>query len=392
MPVPVTIPRLGWNMEEGTFIEWLKADGSSVCSGEALFRLEGDKATEEIESLDSGTLYIPANGPKPGERVAVGAVIGYLLNTDESAEEISPRSPDIMPVVKQIARESVHNECVNSRPNAAPAISPRARRLADRLGIDWSKVSGRGRTGRIRERDIAAMACTSAIPPSSLRRAIAARMLESRQGTAPVTLMSLIDATRLVAFRQSFLTLGKPEIVPTFTDLFVKLTASALEKNPMLAAQWTEAGIVPPTRIDIGIAVDTGSGLLVPVVRDVPALALGELASCTRDLIDRARRGTLSASEMQGGSFTITNLGSYGIDAFTPIINPPQCAVLGIGRITRQPVVEDDQVVVRDRVTLSLTFDHRIVDGGPAARFLQTLGSLLANTSELLQVAGSDAK
>jgi pyruvate dehydrogenase E2 component (dihydrolipoamide acetyltransferase) len=202
-------------------------------------------------------------------------------------------------------------------------------------------------------------------------------MIESLHSTAPVTLTSVIDATKLVALREQFK--GRGESSPSFTDLFVKLSAMALLEHPILASRWTDAGIAPSERIDIGIAVDTDAGLLVPVVRDVPALPLAELAARSRELIERARGGTLSLSELRGGCFTVTNLGAYGVDAFTPIINPPECAVLGVGRISRQPVMDGNRIVGRDLVALNLTFDHRIVDGGPAARFLQTIARCIEN-------------
>ena len=154
--------------------------------------------------------------------------------------------------------------------------------------------------------------------------------------------------------------------MPSYTDFLVKLAAVALQKHPLLAARWTDDGIASPRRIDIGIAVDTDAGLLVPVVRDVPALgAARSRGAVARTDRPRPRAERSSASEMQGGCFTVTNLGAFGIDAFTPIINPPECAVLGVGRIARRPVMDGDRVVGRDLVTLSLTFDHRIVDGAP---------------------------
>jgi pyruvate dehydrogenase E2 component (dihydrolipoamide acetyltransferase) len=208
-------------------------------------------------------------------------------------------------------------------------------------------------------------------------------MTESRQTTAPVTLTSQVDATNLVALRERLKAAGG-EPVPSYTDLFVKLAAVALRKHPQLAARWTDAGLVLPDRIDIGFAVDTDAGLLVPVIRDVPALSLADLAARSRELIDRARAGTLTGADLQGGCFTVTNLGAFGIDAFTPIINPPQSAVLGVGRIARQPVMDGDRVVGRDMVWLSLTFDHRVVDGAPAARFVQTLTQCIANPGEHL--------
>jgi pyruvate dehydrogenase E2 component (dihydrolipoamide acetyltransferase) len=391
MPIPVSIPRLGWNMEEGVFVEWLKADGDTVKPGDAVFRLESEKATEDIESLDAGTLHIPTNGPKTGDKLAVGAVIGYLLQAGEAAPSSgwSARSASGATVAVE---QHANHESVNAR-QAEPlaeradhpktAITPRARRLAARLSVDAAHIRGSGRNGRIRERDISANAppapSDSVIPLTPTRRAIASRMMESRQTTAPVTLTSLVDATNLVNLRQQFKTVPNGEPVPSYTDFLVKLVAVALQKHPLLASRWTDTGIFPAPRIDIGVAVGTDAGLLVPVIRAVPTLGLREVAARARDLIERARRGSLSASDMNGGCFTITNLGTYGIDAFTPIINPPECAVLGVGRIERRPVMDGDRVMGRELVTLSLTFDHRIVDGAPAARFLQTLAACVEN-------------
>jgi len=174
------------------------------------------------------------------------------------------------------------------------------------------------------------------------------------------------------------------EKAPGFTDFFVKLAAVALAGHPRLNSRWENDRIIQLREIHIGIAVDTEAGLMAPVVRDVPELTLAEVADRSRDLIDRARKGTLKLKEMEGGTFTITNLGAFGVDAFTPIIHWPECAILGIGRIRRQPVVINDQVVPREQVTLSLTFDHRIVDGADAARFLQTFVALIEEPAAAL--------
>jgi pyruvate dehydrogenase E2 component (dihydrolipoamide acetyltransferase) len=384
MPIPVSIPRLGWNMEEGIFVEWLKADGDAVKPGDAVFRLEGEKATEDVESLDAGTLHIPASGPKPGDKLAVGAVIGYLLRDGEEAPsngvEVSGERPGLSRPSSSPPSSSPQIPAgINpaARQDHAAAITPRARRLAARLGVDASTLRGTGSNGRVRERDVAALAKPQAASPSTTRKAIAARMMESRTTTAPVTLTSVVDATNLANLREQFKAAGG-DPVPSYTDVLVKLAAVALQKHPPLAARWTDAGIVPAASIDIGIAVDAEAGLLVPVVRDVPALGLREIAARSRQLIERARKGELASRDM-GGCFTITNLGAFGIDAFTPIINPPECAVLGVGRIERRPVMDGDRVAGRSLMTLSLTFDHRIVDGAPAARFLQTLAKCVEN-------------
>ncbi len=421
MPIPVTIPRLGWNMEEGTFVEWLKADGDAVKSGDVVFRLEGEKATEEIESLDVGTLHIPSTGPKPGDRIAVGAVIGFLLQAGEAPPGLGkpePRpetrpqpqakaEPAASPATRRLARERgvdlrqvvgsgpggrVIPEDLEkpSNPARSGAVSPRARRLAERNGVDTATLTGSGRNGRIRERDVAAGASDSpaskerVIPITPMRRVIAARMLESAQNTAPVTLTASVDATNLVNLRGQFKATADDGLVPSYTDFLVKFVAVALARHPLLAAQWTDAGILSAERIDIGVAVDTDAGLLVPVIRNVPALGLRQVTAQSRALIDRTRSGKLSLADMQGGCFTITNLGAFGIDAFTPIINLPECAILGVGRIERKPVMDGDRVVARELLTLSLTFDHCIVDGAPAARFLQTLVKCIENPAPWL--------
>jgi pyruvate dehydrogenase E2 component (dihydrolipoamide acetyltransferase) len=392
MALLITVPRLGWNMEEGVFVEWLKQDGDSVKAGEPLFRLEGDKAVQDIESNDSGILHIDPTGPRPGDRVVVGAILGYVAATGEMVSFAAPgrattpasiRQED--PTVAAVTTEPAPGRSGNER----PAISPRARRVAAELGVNWAQLHGSGRTGRIRERDVRAAAAqrqpdtvaaeqVQSITPT--RRLIAERMVASLRTTAPVTLTTTADVTNLVNLRAQFLaapSAGQP--IPGYTDCIIKLTAVALQAHPLLGARWEEDRIVLSREIHIGLAVDTESGLRVPVIRDVPALGLRQLAARTRELTERARAGKLTATEMQGGTFTVSNLGPFGIDAFTPIINHPECAILGVGRIVRQPAVVENQIVPRDILTLSLTFDHRIVDGAPPARFLDTLRKCLEN-------------
>jgi pyruvate dehydrogenase E2 component (dihydrolipoamide acetyltransferase) len=414
MASKVTIPRLGWNMDEGIFVGWLKADGQRVAAGESLFSLEGDKATQDVESLETGILRIAPDGPKDGEKIAVGTTIGYLI----APGEVPPFKADSARHIAvnhgtQIREGEAPAEppVVQARPEPRPPgikqrISPRARRVARELGIDAIGLQGSGSGGRIVERDIRAVARAQTAPahPSSpdreaipcagyreiavtpIRRTIAERMVQSTQTTAGVTLSTTVDVTNLVNLRQQFKAVADASEAPSIavTDIIVKLTALALEKHPTLNARWSAGRIVVSSSIHIGIAVDTDPGLLVPVIRDVPRLTLRQLAARSRELINRARNGALLAAEMQGGTFTVTNLGPMGIEMFTPLINLPECAILGVGRIQKQVVVDDKQFVARDRVTLSLTFDHRIVDGAPAARFLQSLGLLIENPSPWL--------
>jgi pyruvate dehydrogenase E2 component (dihydrolipoamide acetyltransferase) len=235
-------------------------------------------------------------------------------------------------------------------------------------------VPGTGRGGRVRERDVrAAVASTSGklIPHSRIRRVIAARMLAGVTIAAPVTLTTKVDATRLVQWREA------ASSKPGYTDVLVILTAKALREHPLLQAQWRDDGLFVPDHVHIAIGVDTDAGLLAPVIRDADRLAIDQIAATSRDLIDKARAGRLAAEEQRDATFTVTNLGMFGVDAFTPIIHLPQSAVLGVGRIVKEPAVVENQVVPRDMLSLSLTFDHRVVDGAPAARFLQTLAGLI---------------
>jgi pyruvate dehydrogenase E2 component (dihydrolipoamide acetyltransferase) len=451
MAFEITIPRLGWSMEVGTLAEWRKKDGDRVKAGEILFTVEGDKALQEVEALESGILRIPPDSPPPGQELPVGTLLAYILQPGEEVpfEDESIATPALATASEPAAaaQSTLKGErlpvAIRTR-DKLPAISPRARRVAEELGVDWARLQGSGRTGRIVERDVrqaagastpevqpkvspvarrlaeeagldlaelaagkpgariqredveAAIAAreqvaepfppiaaeSEAMPVTQVRRVIAQRMAESARTTAAVTLTTEADATELVTLREQIkATLSaRGWVVPTYTDLIVKLTGVALKEHPMLNAYWKpgegDSGaekIVIPNQVHIAVAVDTETGLLVPVIRDIPAKSIQQIAEESRKLADKARPRELRPDELQGGTFTITNLGTYGIDAFTPIINLPQCAILGVGRITSKPAVWNDQVVPRKMMALSLTFDHRVVDGGPAARFLNTV-------------------
>ena len=444
MAQEIIIPRLGWSMEEGTFVAWLKSEGDFVKRGDALFELEGEKATQEIEAVDEGVLRIPLTGPKPGSVHKVGAIIGYLVGANDSIPALAnpsqqtnievvneADSPVASPSVRQLARkvgielstvkgtgprgrilqEDVHQAKVIFSENAQEPVisnvskmssqqvaSPRARRLASSLGIDWKLLIGSGAGGRIRECDVKAAstnlpsAITSAgkaqrIPISKKRRLIAQRLVASRQLTVPVTLTTKADATNLVNLRNQFKSTNGTHPIPSFQDIITKLVAEVLKEHMFLAGRWDEDAIVLPAHheLHIGMAVDTEDGLLVPVIRNVAGLNLRDVAAQSKSLVQQAREGKITAAQMQGGVFTITNLGAFGIDSFTPVINYPEAAILGLGAIRKEPVFLDDgQVVAQLQLALSLTFDHRIVDGAPAARFLQALVSAILNPSAFL--------
>jgi pyruvate dehydrogenase E2 component (dihydrolipoamide acetyltransferase) len=370
MPIEITVPRLGWSMEEGTFTGWLKQNGDTVRVGEPLFAMESEKVTLDIESLDNGILYVPPGAPEPGAIVVVGQRLGFLLAPGEPAPEtLNAVQPDAgsLPASALSTPSPPVPANTPARDGRTP-VTPRARRVAAEIGVDTALLRGSGRGGRIREADVRA-AEASVIPITTRRRTIARRMTESRQNTAPVTLTSRADATALVALRAQWKLGAGPGPVPSYTDMLAKLVAIVLESHPALGGRWETDHIVLSGKAHIGIAVDTPEGLLVPVLRDVAASSLAALARRSRDLIDE---------DLAGGTFSITNLGGFGIEAFTSIINFPETAVLGIGAIRKETVVlENGEIGVREQMTLSLTFDHRVVDGAPAARFLHALVQLI---------------
>ena len=208
-------------------------------------------------------------------------------------------------------------------------------------------------------------------------------MVAGVTAAAPVTLTKKIESTNLVNLRNQFRAVWG-DLAPSYTDLLVKLTALALKQHPMLQAQWRDEGLFVPERIDVAVGVDSEAGLFAPVIRDADKLPLKGITAAMRALIELARSGKMTSEQMRDATFTITNLGMFGIDSFTPIIHLPQCAILGVGRIVREPAVHEGAIVPRDMMTLSLTFDHRVVDGAPAARFLDTLAGCLTQPAPWL--------
>jgi pyruvate dehydrogenase E2 component (dihydrolipoyllysine-residue acetyltransferase) len=406
MPVQITVPRLGWTMEEGTFVSWLKQEGEYVRAGEPLFTLEGEKAVQDVEATDSGVLRIAPGSPSAGKAVRVGALLGYLLADGEAMPAPQSTAPEAAPPLARTL-ESVPEAAFPPVPvpearrgpasDRRPAISPRALRVARELGIDWSRLNATGRHGRIRERDVRAAAVNRSRltgrtqPVSARRRAIARRMSAGVHEAAPVTLGARAEAAALVGLLEQLKSVSTPDRPgPGLTALLVKLAAAALQRHPLLNAQWREDGIFLPDHINVAVAVDTEEGVLAPVIRDVPALTLAEVAAACRSLVGKARAGELAEDDMQDGTFTLTNLGAGTVvDTFTPILNLPQCAILGVGCLRREPVVRGEAVVPGQVLPLSLTFDHRLVDGGPAGRFLETVRRLIEDPTGLGGLGGA---
>lgn len=426
MAFEVKLPRLGWDMEEGSLGEWLKKDGDFVNNGEMLFTVEGDKAVQEIESLDSGFLKILPDGPQPGQKVPIGTVLGYLVPVEELKIFVIPGVSHVN-AASPSSKLTIQSELSNSRKpaneNRVPVetiahrkyISPLAKRLAEGLGVEWQAVQGSGLNGRIMAKDVrqAGNQKTTArdlgipvaspdfsapvqktaprpgltdnrLPMTQIRKKIAEHMAYSAHTAAPVTLTAEVDATELVKLRNTL----KQDVVfsgypaPSFNDLLVKLSAQALLEYPMVNARIEGDEIVQSASIHVAVAVDTERGLIVPVVKNVQNKNLREIVFESTELIGKARNGQISYEDLQGATFTITNLGMFEIDAFTPIIDLPQCAVLGVGRIAPRQMVTDFEkeiVAIRQTMILSLTFDHRLIDGAQAARFLQRVKRFVEN-------------
>ncbi len=348
MAEPIAMPRLGWTMEEGTLVEWLKADGDAVEVGEILFTVESDKALNEIETFSGGILRIPPDAPRPGDTVPVGTLLGYLLQPGEEMPTAPPPIPTAEPVPPAPVAKSEPAPTPTPTRSAGPTISPRARRVASELGVEWRVLTGSGRTGRIVERDVRAAA---------------------RSGqAAPAILTTEADATELVTLRPQLKAEDAP--APSYHHLIAKLAVVALADYPQLNASETEA-------VHLSLVVDTGDGLAAPVIRDAHTKSWAELAAAARSLALQVRRRALEPEAVQGGTFAIANLGMYGIDAFTPILHPPYRATLGLGRIAERPAVREGRVVPRALISLSLTVESELLENGAAARFLDRLRSLI---------------
>ncbi len=372
MAVQLVMPKLGMAMTEGEVVKWLKEDGTRVARDEPVVQVMSKKITYEVKAPGEGILR-HAVGPKA--KVPVGAVIGYILAPGEEVP-VTPAAPAAAAAAA-------------AQPPAAEVLAtPMAKRLAREHGIDLREVRGTGPGGRIQEADVLAyleqrqkapaapeaLPAARVVPFTGMRRAIAERMTESLQTMAQVTLTTEADVTGLVEFVDRL----KPKVDISYTAVLVKAVAAALRQHPILNSTLVGDEIRLLDEINIGVGVALEDGLIVPVIRNADRLKLAEIDRELKRLAAAARAGTLTVDEVTGGTFTISNLGMYGIDAFTPIINPPEAAILGVGRIIEKPAVYRGQVAVRSLMTLSLTFDHRIVDGAPAAAFLQTLAAMLA--------------
>ena len=394
--------------EEGTDVPVNALLAIIGAPGEEVARVEVDTMPEEVEA---DTAPDPQASVQPAQPQATPSTTTVAPKASPAARQLAEKLAIDLTEIKasgpggRILESDVQRyiDLRGPMPTETTRLkaSPLARRLAKEHGVDLSSLAGSGPDGRIVRDDVlqasatvaetpvaetpALQQATEVIPMAGIREIIAERMTMSLQTNASVTLHTEVDATGFVELRGMINDkLQAKEVNLTYTDLLVKVVANALREHPRLNATLTDEGIHLLPEINIGVAVALEDGLVVPVIRNADSERLSEISEQVRDFAERARSNQLTPSELQGGTFTITNLGNFGIDAFTPIINPPESAILGVGRILKKPVVHNDEIVARNMLTLSLTFDHRVVDGAPAAQFLQTISDYIQDPYLLL--------
>lgn len=420
MAAEVTMPKFGLTMTEGTIQKWFKNEGDVIKAGEAIFEVETEKVLYEVECRATGTV---AKLLYPLEAVvAVGLPVAIIAEAGENVAEVAARygggaattsaavtSVAAAPSAASVASAPSAPASASGRREGAP-VTPAARKLAQENGIEVSQLVGTGPGGRITREDVekaiadranaptlvAAPVTTLAaaptprpaatpaaigqrIPLRGMRKVIAERMHKSLQGSAQLTITTEVDVTQLIDRRQEV----QREFNATYTDFIVQACAHALKQHPRMNSTLDGETIRHLEQISVGIAVALDEGLIVPVVQNTDKKSLREIAQEARGLAEKARAGKLTLEEVSGGTFTVSNLGMFGVDGFTPIINAPQIGILGVGRIVEKPAIYRGEVAKRSMMVLSLTFDHRIIDGAPAGAFLQTVADLLAHGNRI---------
>jgi pyruvate dehydrogenase E2 component (dihydrolipoamide acetyltransferase) len=418
MATEVKLPRLGQGMESGTIVKWLKSEGDKVEKGEALYELDTDKVTQEVEAEASGVLLKIAISE--GE-VEVGRTIAVIGEQGEKVE-VEPSEPagngsagqEVADDAQQEGSPARAREDERERGRRASAgdmgeqvteirqpsgdnggrikASPLARRIARERGIDLSAVAGTGPDGRVVAEDVertAASGAPVAMPAqaqpvegvevqqlSSMRKTIARRLTEAWQ--APVFQLSVtVDMARALELRKRLVELNDDGVKPTISDLLTKVSASALMRHRAVNALYKGDAVELYPTANIGIAVAVPNGLVVPVIPGCERKSIAEIAAARAAIVERARAGKLQQSDLDGGTFTISNLGMYGIERFIAVLNPPQAAILAVGSIEDRVVAVDGQPAVRPRMEITLTCDHRAVDGATGAEFLRDLKAFL---------------
>ncbi len=407
MPIEVTMPKFGLTMHEGTLQRLFRAPGDSIEAGEPLFEVETEKVLYVVEAPAAGTLAVWLHGE--GTVVECGRLVAVIARPDEDASAVrGGYSEGVAPVAEQITPVSsapdnpsaAHSQGASSiTTQGRRAASPVARKLALELGVELARVVGTGPGGRITREDVEQAArhggasaakangassdaanvdaaagfsdASSAVsvPLRGMRRTIATRMHQSLRDTAQLTISCEADVTPATELRVRL----TREFDFSYTDLIIHAVSRALLRHPRMNSRLNEDGIKPCAEAHVGMAVALEEGLIVPVIHDAARKNLQQIAVEAKDLAERARSGRLKLDDVSGGTFTITNLGTWGVDVFTPILNLGETGILGVGRIIEKPAVYHGEIARRAMLTFSLTFDHRVIDGAPAAAFLQTV-------------------
>jgi len=395
----LTMPKLGDTMEEGTVARWLKKPGDQVQEGEVIAEIETEKSVMEMYAYESGVLteiYLPE-----GKTVPVGTPIAYLRTPDEP---VQPAQAAVSPQQTQPTAPEAVAETTLELPRREPGerikASPLARRVAEAENVDLRLLTGTGPGGRIIEADVRDyLAAKTPVPEhrpaqptpaeikplSSLRRTIARRMTQSKQTVPHFYVTVEVDMKEASGLRKELNSLegDRPKI--TFTDMMVKAAAVALSRVPQVGQQYTDEGVRTPPGANIGIAVALEDGLIVPVVRNCERKTLLTIARETKELVERARQGKLRPEEYSGGTITISNLGMFDVDSFIAIVNPPEAAILAVGSIADVPAVVDGQITIRPRMKVTISADHRVLDGAIAARYMQEFKRALEQPLCLLE-------
>jgi pyruvate dehydrogenase E2 component (dihydrolipoamide acetyltransferase) len=377
----VIMPALGLAQETGKVLRWLKAEGESVAKGEPLLEVETDKVTVEVEAPADGVV---AAIRAEGEDVPVGEAVAYVLSPGESPPEAAPTAAPAAPEEARAASAVGAANPPAARPRRRLA-SPKARRLARERGIDLDSVTGSGPHGSVLAADLAGGGGNGAVAleTGAMWQRMADRVSRSWQTVPHFFLVREVDASRLAAWREVARGRAGGEGV-THTDLLLRVCAAALREHPRVNASWRDGAVVPQEDVNLGIAVATDEALVVPVVHGADRLSLAELSARRAELVAAARDGRLEPADVQGGTFTISNLGMFGVDAFLAIVNAPQAAILAVGRIVDRVVAVEGAPAVRPTMALSLSFDHRVVDGARGAQFLDTVAALVEEPAGLV--------
>ena len=409
----ISMPRLSDTMEEGTVASWFKKVGDDVEEGEILAEIETDKATMEFESFYSGTLLHV--GLSEGDSAKVDsllAIIGpsgtdisqYLTSNFDKTKVDNNQKSDIIleekPEIKEVEVKEVISKISENPVSDRIFISPLAKKLAKDKNIDISSIKGTGENGRIIKSDIenykepAVQAATQTtlatedvhdfkeVGHSQMRKVIAKRLAESKFSAPHYYLNVELDMSETIAFRKQCNTI--PDTKISFNDIIIKACAVALRNNPSVNSQWFDDRIRYNNFVNIGVAVGVDDGLIVPVLKNADKMSIAEISSSVKELAGLGRDKKLTPEMMQGSTFTISNLGMFGIESFTSIINPPNSVILSVGAIVQKPVVKEDEIVVGNTMKLTLACDHRVVDGLTGSKFLQALKPLIENPLSML--------